>query len=141
MLSLIYVSSALREFSDDDLLALLEQSREKNARLDITGMLLYKDGNFIQVLEGPDDAVHQIFETIRGDSRHHGVIRLLERPIETRDFPDWQMGFRKLGKQDLPDIPGYTEFMDEPLNSEQFRTNAGHARRLLDIFRRNMNLR
>ncbi len=66
MLSLIYVSSSTRAFSDADLVALLEQSQEKNARLDITGMLLYKDGNFMQVLEGPDDAVRQLFRDDSG---------------------------------------------------------------------------
>jgi hypothetical protein len=52
MFSIVYVSSALKPFSKTDLLTLLEKSRENNTSLGISGMLLYKDGNFMQVLEG-----------------------------------------------------------------------------------------
>jgi hypothetical protein len=139
MLSLVYVSSAAAEFSESDLVALLKQSGEKNARMGITGLLLYKDGNFMQVLEGPDDAVRQLFETILADSRHRGVIRLLERQIEQRQFANWAMAFRNLSDPALREIPEYSEFLNEPLNSESFRTKTSQALRLLDIFRRNLS--
>ena len=138
MLSIVYVSSALTPFSASALIDLLRQSREKNARLDITGMLLYKDGNFIQVLEGPDDAVRQLFRTISGDGRHQGVIPLLERKIEQREFPGWTMAFRNLEDPSVRDLPGYSEFMNEPLDSEELRSDPGRAERLLGIFRHNM---
>lgn len=138
MLSVIYISSAKSDFSDADLAALLKQSREKNARLDITGMLLYKNGNIIQVLEGPDDAVHQLIKTIQADDRQHGVIQLLERQIEQRQFPDWTMGFKNLNDPALLEIPGYSEFMNEPLDSPMFQTEPSKARKLLEMFRRNM---
>lgn len=139
MLSLIYVSSSTRAFSDADLVALLEQSREKNARLDVTGMLLYKDGNFIQALEGPDDAVRQLFQTICLDGRHRGVIRLIERQIEQREFADWTMAFRNLNDPALRNIPAYSEFLNESLDSETFRATPSRALRLLHVFRSNMS--
>lgn len=139
MVSLVYVSSATRHFSAEDLVALLKQSREKNARLDITGILLYKDGNFMQVLEGPDEAVRQLFSTIAADDRHTGVIRLLERPLDQRQFADWSMAFRNLNDPALREVPGYSEFMNEPLTSPTFRTDPNQVRRLLEIFRENMN--
>jgi len=140
MISLVYVSSATGDFSGDDLTALLKQSREKNARLNITGMLLYKDGNFIQVLEGPDDAVEQLYQTIHADDRHIGVIRMLARKIEQRQFPDWTMGFQDLNHPAVRQLPGYSEFLDEKLDAEAFRKDPGLARRLLEIFRRSMDL-
>jgi Sensors of blue-light using FAD len=139
MVSLVYVSSATCEFPEADLVALLRRSREKNARLDITGMLLYKDGNFMQVLEGPDESVRRLVGTIRADDRHRGVIQLLERQIEQREFSDWTMGFQNLNDPALRDTPGYSEFMNEPLDSEAFRTDPSRARRLLEVFRRNVN--
>ena len=139
MLSVVYISSATVSFSEADLVALLTKSREKNARLDITGMLLYKDGNIMQVLEGPDDAVRQLVRTIQADDRHRGVILLLERQIEERQFPDWTMAFRDLNDPATREIPGYSEFMQEPLDSEMFRTSPSRARRLLEVFRRNVN--
>ncbi len=139
MLSLVYVSSAARELSNDELVTLLHQSREKNARLDVTGMLLYKDGNFMQVLEGPDHAVRELFEAICSDGRHRGVIRLLEQPIEEREFPGWSMAFQNLRDGSLRNLSGYSEFMNEPLDSKAFQTDPGHAQRLLQVFRKNLS--
>ncbi|HYP06006.1 MAG TPA: BLUF domain-containing protein [Bryobacteraceae bacterium] len=139
MLSLTYVSSATREFTESELVNLLSRSRENNERHGLTGMLLYKDGSFIQVLEGPDEAVRQLFDIISADDRHRGVIRLLERQIEQREFPEWRMAFQNLNDPALRDLPGYSEFMNEHLDSDAFRKNSGRAHRLLEVFRRNMN--
>ncbi len=62
MFSLTYVSSAVRPFAEDELADLLAVSRQNNARLGITGMLLYKDGNFMQVLEGEEAEVRTLYE-------------------------------------------------------------------------------
>jgi hypothetical protein len=138
MISLVYVSSAKNQFSEVELVALLKQSREKNARLSITGMLLYKDGNIMQVLEGPDDAVRELFRTIQMDDRHRGVILLMEAPIEQREFSDWTMGFKNLNDPALREISGYREFMDEPLDSPMYQTEPSKAHKLLEIFRRSI---
>jgi Sensors of blue-light using FAD len=140
MISLVYVSSAKREFSEDELTALLKQSRENNARLDITGMLLYKDGNFIQVMEGPVDTVERLYQKIHDDKRHVGVIRMLAREIEQRQFSDWTMGFQDLNDPAIRRLPAYSEFLDEKLDTEAFRKDPSLARRLLEVFRRNMDL-
>ena len=138
VLSLVYISSSKGEFSDTDLVALLKKSREKNTRLGITGMLLYKSGNVMQVLEGPDDAVRKLIKTINADDRHHGVITLLERQIEQREFPDWTMGFKNLNDPELRESSGYSEFMNEPLDSRIFQAEPSKALKLLEIFRRNV---
>jgi hypothetical protein len=139
MLSLVYISSSRRPFSDADLLALLQKAREKNTRLNITGMLLYKGGKFIQVLEGPDDAVRQLFATIAADDRHQGTSGLQERQIEERQFPDWKMAFQNLEDPSLRGIPGFSDFLNQPLELEQFRADPSRAIRLLEVFRSNMN--
>jgi hypothetical protein len=138
MFSLVYVSSAAREFSERDLVELLERSRAKNQRLGITGMLLYKDGNFIQALEGQAEAVDGLFTVIRRDPRHRDVIRLVRREIKEREFADWSMGFRNLSDPGLRSVPGFAEFLNEPLDAEGFRYDSSRARRLLDVFRRNL---
>lgn len=137
--NLVYGSSAVRELEEGDLVALLRQSREKNARLGITGLLLYKDGNFIQALEGPEAAVRGLYRSICGDGRHRGVLRLLERHMETRQFPDWAMGFADLKDPSVRDLPGYSEFMDEPFESGRLRAEPDAVLTLLKVFRRNMN--
>lgn len=72
---------------------ILERSRANNRRDGITGGLLFSEGCFAQVLEGPVDAVERTFERIQCDARHGAVTVLRAGPIAARDFPDWSMGF------------------------------------------------
>ena len=139
MLTLVYVSTATMEFSDTQLVDLLCLCRKRNEAELITGLLLYKDGNFIQALEGPDEAVRSKFSAICRDARHRGIITLLEKPIQERRFADWSMGFRNLNDPGLRDTPGYSEFLNEPFTSDSFRADPSRAMHLLGIFRRNMS--
>lgn len=95
---LVYVSRATQGFSADDLNALLKSARLENARRDVTGMLLYDDPLFIQLLEGPRAAVEAIFARILADTRHReiDVIHTCEG-IGQRQFARWWMGCRILG--------------------------------------------
>jgi Sensors of blue-light using FAD len=72
---------------------ILEVAREKNRRAGISGALLFSGGCFAQVLEGPRDAVEEIFETIQCDPRHSDVTILHLHPIEARSFPEWSMAY------------------------------------------------
>src|ERR687893_1319722 len=83
---LVYVSSAVRLFSAEDLRALLETCRKNNAELGVTGMPLYKDGNFMQVLEGDEEAVRGLYARIVAAPRHRGEITLQEGFAEGRQF-------------------------------------------------------
>ena len=73
--------------------SILAASRRNNARDGITGGLLFSQGCFAQVLEGPLDAVGCAFERIQCDDRHSDVTVLQSEPIAARDFPDWCMAF------------------------------------------------
>ena len=72
---------------------ILARSRVNNARDGVTGGLLFSNGCFAQVLEGPLQAVEETFERIQCDERHRDVTVLQSGPIEMRDFPDWSMAF------------------------------------------------
>src|SRR4051812_26378365 len=96
LIHLVFVSSATPPFSQADLLALLEISCCNNEAVGITGMLLYRDGNFMQVLEGEESAVTATHDRISRDRRHDGLITMLKGPIAKRNFGDWSMGFRNL---------------------------------------------
>ena len=72
---------------------ILAKSRENNARDQVTGGLLFSDGCFAQVLEGPMDAVMAAFERIQCDERHGEIIVLQSGPIAERHFADWSMAF------------------------------------------------
>ena len=122
MYHLIYVSSAVNLFSDQQLKDLLEVSRRNNSERDLSGMLLYVDGNFIQVLEGEKADVLTIYDRVSRDPRHCGVITLLQGDITHRDFTDWSMGFRKLNKDSDTDLPGYNDFLLQKNDPNQQRT-------------------
>ena len=92
-----------------DLKQLLRQSRTNNIRLSITGLLLFGSGSYLQVLEGEQGVVEQLYEVIRNDRRHFGVVTLSSGSIQTRVFQDWTMGFQELPKQDFDRLMGYTD--------------------------------
>ena len=70
--------------------------QRKNAALGISGILLFSEGTFLQVLEGPADAVDQLYETIVKDRRHRNIVRLHESIVPERSFPDWSMGWKRI---------------------------------------------
>ena len=96
MYFLIYVSVAEKPFSSTELLDLLEHARRNNEKAHVTGMLLYKEGNFLQVLEGEERVVKALSAKISRDPRHSKVITMLEGPLVQREFSDWSMGFSNL---------------------------------------------
>ena len=90
---LVYVSHASHDLSDQDLIDLLEVSRRWNQRDRITGALAYCDQRFLQVLEGSEVAVQDLFSRICHDLRNSDQIVILSQPIGERAFPDWSMGW------------------------------------------------
>ena len=138
MLSLIYVSTSIDLLSDEELLDILKVSRVNNTTRDVTGMLLYKGGNFMQVLEGPDDSVHALFEKIKNDPRHKGVTVISREQIQTRQFPAWEMAFQNLDNPAIKNEPGYSQFLQDELTAEVYRENPLRAYIMLLTFRDNM---
>jgi hypothetical protein len=91
--SIAYVSIAVRLLDGNQLLELLNTSRERNRRDDITGLLLYSNGRFIQCIEGPEAALRNLYGDISVDSRHKNVTLLVDESISGRDFGSWTMGY------------------------------------------------
>ncbi len=106
MYFLIYTSYALHT-DGQALKTLLQQAREKNKRQAVTGMLLYLNGIFIQLIEGGQKEVQQLYQAIRKDNRHKEAIVLKEGPIENRYFTDWSMGFKAFSTEELAHEEGY----------------------------------
>jgi hypothetical protein len=136
MFSLVYVSSAVQLFSQADLHDLLGKSRLNNAKLDVTGMLLYRSGNFIQVLEGEEEKVRMLQSKIARDTRHRGMFTLLQQHQDARSFPEWSMGFRDLTNVDAHP-PGFSEFLNLGFLDPSLR-EPSKTQRLLLSFRQNM---
>ncbi len=88
-----YVSHSRTALDTKILSDILEVSRRNNDRDGITGVLMYHDELFFQILEGEDIVVKQCFNRISHDPRHSGIAATLEEPVGARSFPYWLMGY------------------------------------------------
>lgn len=129
----IYTSVATRPFETPELLELLDRARRHNEQAGLTGMLLYADGNFFQVLEGEAPVIEALYARIQRDPRHAHMTRIIHEPIPERAFADWTMGFCDVSKAELADIVGVNDFFRE--GRAALGPDAGRARKLLDAFR------
>ena len=128
---MIYASAATVDFSAEDLHALLEVARKNNKALDVTGMLIYHNGSFLQVLEGEKDVVETLFKHIDKDSRHSNVRILLRGEIDERHFAEWQMGFYDTSTSAVASHSGFFDFF----RSDAVLDDADRARQVLQQFR------
>ena len=95
MRQLLYVSNTVDELGLSDLDKVLTASRRNNAMMGITGLLLFIDGGFLQILEGEERAVRELYTRIAGDPRHRNTRLMLDREVPGRAFPEWSMGFER----------------------------------------------
>lgn len=136
IITLSYISCARHRFSDDKLIALLEHCHSHNSKHNISGLLLYNGAStFLQVLEGEQDIVEQLYLRISTDKRHHRVNCISKKAIKERDFPDWKMGFRNLSKTPLTHIEGFSGFMQASDATSYLSEHAGFANTMLKHFK------
>jgi hypothetical protein len=128
-----YASEAVTVLSDGQLRALLERARSKNTTVGLTGMLLYVDRSFFQILEGAPEAVATVYEAIARDPRHRRMVKLIQEPIDRRDFADWTMGLARVSSSELASLPGFRDFLTTQRTLD--RLGEGRARELLSAFR------
>jgi hypothetical protein len=117
LIQLCYASVASALFDEPALEALLRQARANNTRDGITGLLLYGNGHFVQVLEGERGPVEALYARILSDFRHRQVFELYRDEVPTRDFARWEMAFDRLA-----------DFKPEFLHERS------HARAMVNLF-------
>ncbi|MCC5863366.1 MAG: BLUF domain-containing protein [Gammaproteobacteria bacterium] len=94
MRRLIYTSFARERMLPESLFELLRKARTANSRSQISGVLFYHDGCFLQCLEGPTTSVNSLLHSIQRDGRHQSVTLLYDDPqARGRLFRQWAMGF------------------------------------------------
>jgi len=135
LFQIVYTSTAAGSLGRAELVELLKRSVQRNTRAGITGILLYKDSCFMQVLEGEESVLIPLFSRICRDPRHHHVIPLIHEPIEQRHFPNSAMAFRDLDSAEFRDLPGYSEFLNTPVNGELHALDIPESKRLLLLFK------
>ena len=100
MFRLVYMSKAIGPMDDAALDRIARKAQEKNRALGLTGLLVFVDNTFFQVLEGPQVRVEEVFDRVYQDQRHHRARILQQREVECRRFADWTMGFCRLSNAD-----------------------------------------
>src|SRR5579864_3373617 len=133
LFQMVYTSTATALLERRELMDLLQKSIHRNTKAGITGLLLYKEGSFMQVLEGEEKAVKALFSKISHDPRHRNIITLIQETIQKREFPEAAMAFRDLQTGEKP--PGYSDFLNTPLNGDEYAKDSSKTKKLLLIFK------
>lgn len=139
---LLYVSSSNISDLDQELVKLLQKAREKNKENGISGFLLFDQGNIIQLLEGEQEKVENLFEVVKRDPRHFDVIRMFSGEANQRDFPDWSMGFSKFDAKRLDEeIEGFNDLLSiKSVNSAQFNNISRKVQLFIRTFRQSAGI-
>jgi len=134
LISLVYVSYASETITDDELKSLLKKCRSHNEKIDVTGMLLHRNGFFIQALEGDEQVVIPLYDKIKKDPRHVNVVTVSKEVIDEPLFPNWSMGFNHVSNENLNDLNGFSDYLSNDFDSQFFTRYPSKAHQLLKSF-------
>lgn len=112
LVELSYLSEAISDMSFLGLMRLLESARAFNQQNGISGILLYDNQQFGQIIEGERASVMKVWKRIQEDKRHHRVELLEIREISERSFPDWLLRFYG-GETLTRDYPALAEMVGD----------------------------
>ncbi len=130
LVQIIYASASAEEMSGPALADILASARRKNEARNISGMLVYHRGSFLQVLEGPEDAVNALFEKIQQDPRHGEINVLFHDKIPAKEFEDWSMGYIDTSGE-AATAEGYVDYLRD---LQRMTLDGTRGRRVLKMF-------
>jgi len=131
---LIYYSYATAPFDEAQLQALLAQSRAANEREGLTGILLYGNERFLQLLEGEEPDVRATYARIYRDPRHRNIALYADKSITARAFPEWQMAYHALDSEQFMQLAGYVKPDDLRLERPGLSLADTHLLQLMRTF-------
>jgi muconolactone delta-isomerase len=133
ILTIVYASEATEAFNKESLHNLLETARIRNSKLDITGLLLYEDKSFLQVIEGRPSVIKALFNKIKKDSRHKHVAKILEITSHEKSFEEWTMGHGMVTIDELESIEGMSDFFSNQMRFNDLKDT--QVKKILEAFR------
>lgn len=136
MIQVCYLSTATEPMSGQDLDVLVQSCRSHNADRAVTGMLLYGNGTFLQVLEGPERVIDELLDVIEEDPRHTGMQILYRKGISQREYSDWSMGLKRIDAQDLAGLEGASDFSVADFNATYLAQHERVVQGLMNHIRR-----
>ncbi len=106
---IVYMSTAVGVLRAEELDRIYLRAQAANARAGITGLMLFYEGVFLQVLEGPAAGVTSLLERIRRDRRHASLIVLESGMAEARSFGGSGMNFVSARKLSAGEKQAFSE--------------------------------
>ena len=103
---LVYTSLPSKRMRTSDLYIILRQARANNRVSGVTGLLVYADQHFFQLLEGDKEVVSQLFQKISNDARHTDIRVLCGNEASEKLFPNWEMAYATPSARDLANWAG-----------------------------------
>lgn len=135
---MIYCSQATHDIDPDELVGLLGHARARNEQAGLSGMLLYCNQSFLQMLEGDAEALTATYDRITDDERHTNLRVLMDAEVPDRMFPDWSMGFEHVDEDEIAEsVDGYTPATTYPLMNPDLIINGAVAQTLLALYSKN----
>ena len=128
---LIYTSTPTRTLERPEIEGLLTVARQKNKRANVTGLLIYDDLGFLQLLEGERSDVKSIFEAIQVDDRHKSVTVFHDGEIANRNFDEWSMAYRRIGPEQT--VEGWGAMLEDQAVEKASGQSANLGFRLLKL--------
>ncbi|MCP9198465.1 BLUF domain-containing protein [Gramella sp. GC03-9] len=113
-----YVSTATKSLNNQEIENILKNAEVYNNQNDITGLLLYSEGNFFQIIEGETEKVNFLYKKILNDYRHKDIIQLFKKPIKKESFDGYKSDFisedARYNISRLQNYQHYIEVLDKP---------------------------
>lgn len=116
--AIVYVSNAAGELNELEVQQLLAGSKRDNNKKDVTGILLYSESNFFQVLEGEKKTVLDLYDTIQQDKRHNNLIQIFGKEINNESFDGYESDFisenTEIDQEKMQHYIDYIKVLDKP---------------------------
>jgi uncharacterized membrane protein (DUF373 family) len=141
MIQVTYISSETKPMEQSDLEDILSKSRKNNIELGITGMLLYGNKTFIQILEGDEKSVDNLLLKIRKDPRHTDFRMVAKKEIKHRQYSEWSMGFKNITKDNFELIEGIHNLDHKDFNTSFLANHASIVDALMEHYRKERSKR
>jgi hypothetical protein len=135
MIQTAYVSRAAEAMSQEALLSLLQQCLANNEASGVTGMLLYGNDTFLQVLEAEEATLDAVVDKIQKDPRHSKIHFLYRKPLEQRQYSGWSMGLKRVSTDGLQAVGGVPEFGAADFNVDYLIEHEAVVENLVERFR------
>lgn len=123
MYHLVYFSTATQYFSEEELTNLLRISKYNNEKSGITGILLFIEGCFLQILEGEQSAVRLLYHKVKQDARHNDILKIAEAKTQERVFKKWSMGFKNIPFVEYKKQVGFEDISNNDFIEKVIKTN------------------